>query len=257
MQKLEIFFLGTGNALMNDTYNYHSNLFVGKNNQKVTNKLLIDCGSDIPHALQTAGYSHREIKNIFISHLHADHMGGLEWLGFISYFDPEMEKPNLYVAEDQLEDLKTILNISMKASADMKKYGLGVYFNIHTYSNKVPFILDDIKYTPVKTLHIDDFDFLYSYGLEIEYLGRKIFFTSDTQHNPELFMPHFESADLILHDCSTGVKHRAHPHISDLEKYPTEIKAKMKLYHYGSGQLPSIESFGFSGYCLPRTYYRI
>ena len=51
--------------------------------------LLIDCGSDARHSLAAAGYSFNEIDNIFISHLHADHIGGLEWLGFSRLYDKE------------------------------------------------------------------------------------------------------------------------------------------------------------------------
>ena len=45
-------------------------------------KLLIDCGTDARHSLHELGLSYKDIEHVYISHLHADHAGGLEWLGF-------------------------------------------------------------------------------------------------------------------------------------------------------------------------------
>ncbi len=48
-------------------------------------KLLIDCGSKIPMALYHHNIDVTEIDDIYISHLHADHIGGLEEMAFGRY----------------------------------------------------------------------------------------------------------------------------------------------------------------------------
>ena len=59
--------------------------------------MLIDCGSDIKHSLFEQGLSHTDIDAVYISHLHADHVGGLEWLGFSKLFN-DKKKPKLYIS---------------------------------------------------------------------------------------------------------------------------------------------------------------
>ena len=57
------------------------------------NKLLIDCGSDIRFSLYAAGFSHLDITDIYISHLHADHAGGLEYIGLVQSLTLDAKNP--------------------------------------------------------------------------------------------------------------------------------------------------------------------
>ena len=57
--------------------------------------LLIDCGTDIRWSMKKAGKSVKDVEAVYISHMHADHAGGLDWLAYSKYFDPDAEKPNL------------------------------------------------------------------------------------------------------------------------------------------------------------------
>ncbi len=71
--------------------------------------LLIDCGGDAHRSLARQGWTALDITDIYISHLHADHIGGLEWLGIVSYFarsrdDPSL-KPRLHIRQTLVEDL--------------------------------------------------------------------------------------------------------------------------------------------------------
>jgi ribonuclease BN (tRNA processing enzyme) len=80
----KMIFLGSGSAFT--MKNRQSNaILIDSENKK---SLLIDCGTDIRHSLAKINYSHRDISAVYISHAHADHAGGLEWLGFCSYFVP-------------------------------------------------------------------------------------------------------------------------------------------------------------------------
>ena len=47
------------------------------------------------HSLREQQLTYMDIKNIYISHLHDDHTGGLEWLALTTYFDQNYQgKPD-------------------------------------------------------------------------------------------------------------------------------------------------------------------
>ena len=99
MKKLT--FLGAGSAFT--MQNRQSNLLLESENGK---KLLIDAGSDIRHSLSLLGYDHLDLDGVYISHCHGDHVGGLEWLGFLCYFDPRYKgRPKLYIADGLADTL--------------------------------------------------------------------------------------------------------------------------------------------------------
>src|ERR1700733_4386232 len=99
---MKLTFIGSGSAFTLGANNYHSNMLLENAHGE---RLLIDCGSDARHSLHEAGFSYHDIHDVYISHLHADHAGGLEWLGFTTKFDPTCsEKPNLYISETLVHD---------------------------------------------------------------------------------------------------------------------------------------------------------
>ena len=87
---LKLIFLGSGSAFTVGTGNYQSNLLLQKDNDS----LLIDAGGDLRFALYDQHLTYKDIKNVYISHLHADHVGGLEWLAINTHFDRRLLKVN-------------------------------------------------------------------------------------------------------------------------------------------------------------------
>ena len=98
---MKLLFLGVSSALSVGDKKYQSNMLI----KSSTNRhLLIDCGTDIRHSLYEQGVSHSTIDAVYISHLHADHVGGLEWLSFSKVFI-DHKKPGLYISPDQRDKL--------------------------------------------------------------------------------------------------------------------------------------------------------
>ena len=89
---MKLTFIGTGSAFTMS--NFQSNMLLDDSGKR----LLIDCGGDARHALARVGLGARDIDALYVSHLHADHIGGIEWLGFSRYFG-KGPKPDLYVNE--------------------------------------------------------------------------------------------------------------------------------------------------------------
>ena len=90
---MKLLFLGSGSARTLAADNYQSNMVLAADSGR---RLLIDCGSDVRWSLAKQGLSHLDVTDIYISHLHADHIGGLEYIGFQTKFDARCERPRLW-----------------------------------------------------------------------------------------------------------------------------------------------------------------
>jgi len=239
--------LGTGSAFT--TENYQSNFIVEINNKK----LLIDCGTDIRHSLKTAQMTSADIDAIYISHLHSDHCGGMEYVALTTYFNPNKDKPALYAKPIVLQGLWEVLRQGLIVLND-KLAAFKDYFNIyHTQSD---FEWQNTKFELVQTTHCKNaFALMPSFGLWIPDV--KVLLTTDTQfdlyeNRKELY----EKADTIFQDCETAkFPTGVHAHYNDLKTLPPEIKAKMYLYHYQDGELPDAEADGFKGFMKQGTTF--
>lgn len=244
---MKIIFIGSGSAFTVGANNYHSNMLI-ENDQG--ERLLLDCGSDARLALYEVGVSHKDIHSVYISHLHADHVGGLEWLGFTTKFDPQGKKPHLYVSEKLLPDLWNKVLSGGLSSLQIEEATLSSFFHVHTVKDNNTFVWKKIKFQLVQTIHvISGFTLNPSFGVMFTANGLTVFFTSDTQFCPNQLRDFYGMADIIFHDCeTTSVKSTVHAHYDELVTLPEEIKKKMWLYHYNPGPLPNAVADGFLGF---------
>ncbi|KOR37760.1 MULTISPECIES: MBL fold metallo-hydrolase [Planktothricoides] len=244
---IKILFLGTGSAFTVGADNYQSNMLLI---DEQGNKLLIDCGSDIRFSLYAEGFSYLDITDIYISHLHSDHAGGLEYMAFTTKFDPRCQKPNLYISKDIAGPLwqNTLSGGLTSVQGDIND--LDSLFAVHKVSKNGHFTWQGIQFDLVQVIHIDNGYYLMpSYGLFFAVNGLKIFLTTDTQLQVEKMQEYYDRADLIFHDCETSkFPTPVHAHYNDLVKLPAEIKQKMWLYGYQPGPLPDATEGGFLGF---------
>jgi ribonuclease BN (tRNA processing enzyme) len=237
-------FLGSGSAFF--IGNYHSNMLLEYKNEK----LLIDCGSDIRFSLNELGFNHHDIKNVFISHLHGDHVGGLEWLAFMTKFDPSCQKPFLYVCETTVDDLWNHVLSGGLSSIENITPSLSTYFDVHVVNQKNSFLWQDITFNLIQTLHFrSNFKTMPTHGLLFYINGKTVWISNDTQFTPESLKPYYEESDIIFHDCETSpYRSSVHAHYLDLVTLPLHVKNKMWLYHYNMGPLPDCVKDGFKGF---------
>lgn len=245
---MKLTFLGSGSAFTVGADNFQSNMLLVS---EQGNKLLIDCGSDIRFSLNTAGLSYLDITDIYISHLHADHVGGLEHIGFSTKFDPRCNKPILYLSKELASQLwNNTLSGGMR-SIEGDVADLDTFFKVNKIEHDNYFFTwEDIQFNLVKTIHVNNGYFITpSYGLFFEVDGIKVFLTTDTQFCVDKIGEFYERADIIFHDCETS-KNRSivHAHYNDLVTLPQKIKNKMWLYHYEAGLLPDANKDGFCGF---------
>lgn len=248
---MKLTFLGSASAFSVGMQNYQSNMIL----QVDSDYLLIDCGSDARHALHEQGLTGTEIDSVFCSHLHADHVGGLEWLAQLNFFthDPS-QKLNLFIADDLAFDLWHHVLSGGLSSLQHETASMQTFFKVHAIekneAGKRLFSWKNIHFEMVRVEHVySNHQALPCDGLWIQAPQKNIWISGDLIFNFEKLKPHYENADLIFHDCETKDKRSGvHAHYSDLCTLPLEIKQKMWLYDYNSNTLPDANRDGFLGF---------
>jgi len=238
-------FIGTGSAFTKK--NFQSNMLLESNGQR----MLIDCGATAPVALIAAGYTLQDVDALYVSHQHADHIGGIEELALPPYFPPNKPHPRMFVDEKLSDDL---WNHSLKgglASMEGLVCTLDTYFDVTRVPMNGTFEFGGVTFTPIQTVHImNGYGIVPSYGLLwTSPRGTKVFLTTDTQFCPNQIMKFYRASDIVFHDCETSKVHSGvHAHYDELKTLPPEVKKKMHLYHYQDGDLPDAVAEGFAGF---------
>ncbi len=249
---MRIRFLGCGPANAQPDQ-YQSNLLLRATGGQ---QMLIDCGGDVRFALHELGiFNHtlgQAIQAIYLSHLHADHIGGMEWVAFNTYFSPHPQ-PHLFMEADSMDRLWEHSLKGGLGSVENKIMHLTDYFLCQPLAPHASFTWEGIHFQLVPMPHVrTGYHDHRSYGLWLEDRadsGARVFFSSDAQFAPEIITHWAECADVIFHDCETApVPSQVHARYEELRTLPAAIKAKMWLYHYQAAPLPDARCDGFAGF---------
>ena len=247
---MKVRFLGVGDQFsVHDQY--HSNMVITAGSGA---KILIDCGSDVKYSLSECKISPTDIDAVYISHLHADHIGGLEWLALNTYFRGENKRLKLFCEEKLLSKL---WNNALKGGLEClgsKCMELLDYFDCHPLAEGGSFDWQGIQFELVKMPHVMGRGCnMFSYGLLVATADKKksAFISTDTQFQPGVIESIAQRATLIFHDCETStVKSTVHSHYEQLLTLPASVKNKMWLYHYQRDSKYCPHQDGFLGFVL-------
>lgn len=222
-------------------------------------RLVVDCGRTVPVALEEAGFGLADVTGFLITHLHADHIGGLEEVALSARFF-ERARVRLYGTASMLDRL---WSCSLKGGLEFVEAELGtaVPQTLEDFFEPVVVpmgaffeISPDLRVRLHPTYHVRGME---SYAVEVEAPpgGRdhRVFFTGDTRFDPALIVRATTEACRVLHDCQLvdfGEGNRLGVHCSyrQLLGLPPEIRAQLWLYHYGDTELPDAVADGFAGF---------
>lgn len=221
---MDIQMLGTGSAFAKTFFNNNALIYSGGR------ILLIDCGHTAPKMLHRLGISPDDIDAILISHIHADHVGGLEELAFKYKFTYKTRKP-LYIAETLVESL---WQHSLRGGLEQEHYdSLQHFFDVRPLPEGTRVeLLSGLRAELLRTDHIPN---KYSYSI---LLNDSFFYTADMKFNPELLakLVRERGVTTIFHDCQLHAPGTVHACLPQLLTLPDDIQERIRLMHYGDDQ---------------------
>lgn len=250
---VELQFLGAGGAFDRSETNYHNNCLLYVDGEVY----LIDCSLFALESLHDLGVDPLELDGIILTHIHGDHVSGIEEFGFRHHFLGSEGRPYLYAhpnllpscsSADEDEHLglwENCLKGGMKhlcqPDGSPLEADLETYFDPHPV---VPFSLgDDVPFQFYPVDHAPGKD---TYGLIFETDNNRIFYSADarpitsdeedsfskTEGGDEDFYRRF---DIIFHDCMFMDFYPAtvHTHLEELLSLPSGIQEKIRVMHYG------------------------
>jgi ribonuclease BN (tRNA processing enzyme) len=239
---MKLKFLGCGSAFTTKDY-YQSMLLLTKNEKNC----LFDCGGDVRFAFQEQGLSAGDVDSFCITHAHTDHCGGLEWLGFNTYFNPSLPRPKWLSTNKQVENM---WESTLKGGFGLSKTS-EEFFNIT--SLKHGHLWERVAITLIPSKHcMDGSEWMESYSIffqDLDTYAQPVMFTGDMIFDKEYIEDISVGLSLIIHDCETApYKSGVHAHYDDLKTLPPEIKSKMLLYHYQPNPIQNPVEDGFIGF---------
>ncbi|GAB1158211.1 MBL fold metallo-hydrolase [Paenibacillus illinoisensis] len=216
---MKITFLGTGD--MFSVEQYHNSMLA----EFGGTHLIIDFPESNAKALKEVGFPMTDIHNVFITHLHEDHINGVQMLGYYSQIVGD-RKPRLFIHEQLVEPLWSILSPGMRYTTDGERT-MSDYYDIVPLPDGGTFELGGVTFETFRTQHVP--------GMVSNGIAAKPYFyySADSTLDQERVEQAAADVQLIFHECHMhDLVIKSHTSLKDLEQLPAEVRQKTVLMHY-------------------------
>ena len=217
-EALTLCFMGVGNAKASELGSAAAVLEIDG-----APALLIDCG---PRTLDDFArhYGDRLPSAVFLTHLHLDHIGGIEQLFYRSYFSgtpPIRLFAPAHLIAGLHEKLATSAHVLSEGGANFWDAFQLIPVADHFWFDKCLFDVFPVRHSGYRG----------AYGLA---LRGAFFYSGDTRPIPEVTSRFASANELVFHDCAEQGS-PAHTGLADfMREYPEDIRKRTIAYHYES-----------------------
>ncbi|MFC4103872.1 MBL fold metallo-hydrolase [Paenibacillus xanthanilyticus] len=211
--------LGTGSAFAKRYYNNNALLF--SDGQTA----MLDCGITAPMALHHLNKTFNDIHALVISHIHADHVGGMEEFAFQMKFVFKRSVP-LFVPAPLIDPL---WETTLKGGLMQEEFqSLDDYFDVRPLQEGLSCeILPGLAVRPIRTKHIAGKP-SYSY-----LVNGTFFYSADMKFDADLLHTLVdEGCQVIFHDCQLKPPGAVHTTLDQLLSLPSALQERIWLMHY-------------------------
>ena len=225
---MKIFPLGVGGAFTKT--NYHNNYIF----QLGGKLLLVDAGTTLRTSLTEAGYRYTDIDFVYISHLHFDHVGGLEEMILQRYWNFENGqhvplKTKIIVHEKLLHSIRSILTHSLNNQG----HSVEDFCQLITPKNEGSMFIEDYTFTVFDTTNAHQ-EGMISSGFKLSKRGKNLVYTSDIKRLEQANMlSHVDDSTIAIFQDVSFTTNGAHATLEEvLNYYPPETHEKIYAMHY-------------------------
>jgi len=228
MSSLSVRVVGVGDAF---TARYHNACLLF---EAGATRLLIDAPPALARALRDLSLARPaesavgldDIDHVLITHLHGDHVGGLEQLLFWRRFVTQ-RKASLYAVPEVLAGLwETRLRGGMETLLTAPG-GPRTTLGLDDYAEVRPLGPGDNRIGDLVVEHRPTIHHIPTSAIRVRAGGRVIGYSADTAFDPTL-IAWLSASDLFFHETNLGV----HTPLASLAALPAETRDRMHLIHY-------------------------
>jgi len=229
VSRFEVVTLGNGDAFTERRFNTSFLLRIDGA------QLAIDCPDRYRAVLKSAseksGLALRieEIDDLLLTHLHGDHVNGLEAVGFLKALVLK-KRLRLWTTPEvaaEIWDRRLVASMGrLWDGAAFQSRRLEDYFELRVLDWERPNAIGPFEVSLRRTIH-----HIPTCALRVRAGGRSWGYSCDTAWDPSL-IEWLSSADLIHHETNHGPAHTAFKHLAEM---PQALRAKMRLVHVPDG----------------------